>query len=63
VDELTKLGSSQAVVPIGVFLNELHEPSVAKALAKVNKVAESSQESLPPNEGIIDISQAGVPRS
>jgi hypothetical protein len=41
-DELAKLGSSRASVPTRVFLQELHEPSIAKALAKVNKVAESS---------------------
>jgi hypothetical protein len=42
--ELAKLSSSQVVVLIGVFLHELHEPSIAKALAKANKVAESSHE-------------------
>jgi ribonuclease HI len=41
-DELAKLGSSQAMVPTWVFLQELHEPSILKALAKANKVAESS---------------------
>jgi ribonuclease HI len=42
VDELAKLGSSRAMVPIGVFLQELHEPSISKALAKATKVSESS---------------------
>jgi hypothetical protein len=42
VDELAKLGSSQAVAPIGVFLWELHEPSIMKALVKGSKVVESS---------------------
>jgi hypothetical protein len=41
-DELAKLGSSQAMVPKGVFLQELHEPSILKALAKATKAAESS---------------------
>jgi hypothetical protein len=42
VDELAKLGSSQAMVPKGVLLHELHEPSILKALAKATKAAESS---------------------
>jgi hypothetical protein len=37
-----------------VFLQELHEASIAKALAKANKTTESSHETLPPNEGIIE---------
>jgi hypothetical protein len=41
VDELAKLGSSQAMVPTWVFLQQLHEPTISKALAKANKVAES----------------------
>jgi hypothetical protein len=40
VDELAKLGSSQAMVPTGVFLSELHEPSISKDLAKAIKVTE-----------------------
>jgi hypothetical protein len=28
VDEIAKLGSSQAMVPTGVFLQELHEPTI-----------------------------------
>jgi hypothetical protein len=52
VDELAKLGSSQATVPTGVFLQEFHEPSISKALAKATKAAESSQETLPPKESI-----------
>jgi ribonuclease HI len=42
VDELAKLGSSQAMVPIRVFLQELHEPSISKALGKATKAVESS---------------------
>jgi hypothetical protein len=42
-DELAKLGSSRAMVPTGIFLQELHEPSISKALAKATKAAESSQ--------------------
>jgi ribonuclease HI len=53
-DELAKLGSSRAMVPAGVFLRELHEPTISKALAKVNKVAESSQETPPPPDNITE---------
>jgi ribonuclease HI len=53
-DELAKLGSSRATVPIGVFLQELHGPSFSKALAKATKLAESSQETLPPSESITE---------
>jgi hypothetical protein len=42
VDELAKLNLSRAMVPTGVFLQELHEPSISKALAKATKVVESS---------------------
>jgi hypothetical protein len=52
IDELAKLGSSRAMVPPGVFLQELHELSIAKALAKASKVAKSSQEILSPAESI-----------
>jgi hypothetical protein len=51
-DELAKLGSNRAMVPTGVFLQELHEPSISKALAKASKVAESSQETTPLIESI-----------
>jgi hypothetical protein len=54
LNELAKLGFSRAMVPIGVFLQELHEPSFTKASAKVNKAAESSQETLPLDEGITE---------
>jgi hypothetical protein len=40
--ELAKLGSSGAIFPLGVFLQELHEPSISKVLAKASMVAESS---------------------
>jgi hypothetical protein len=53
-DELGKLGSSWAVVPTGVFLQELHEPSISKALANANKVAKSSQEAPPPKDSITE---------
>jgi hypothetical protein len=54
VDELAKLGSSRAMVPTWVFLQELHEPSISKALAKATKAAESSQETPPPSESITE---------
>jgi hypothetical protein len=41
-NELAKLGSSRVRVPTGVFLQELHEPTISKVLAKVNKAAESA---------------------
>jgi hypothetical protein len=53
-DELAKLGSSQATVPTRVFLQELHEPTISKALAKDNKAAESSQETSPPQDSITE---------
>jgi ribonuclease HI len=37
-DELAKLGSSRAMVPTWVFLQELHEPGISRALAKASKV-------------------------
>jgi hypothetical protein len=52
VDELAKLGCSQAIVPPGAFLQELHEPSISKALAKASKAAESSQETPPLTESV-----------
>jgi hypothetical protein len=52
VDELAKLGSSPATVLTGVFLQELHEPSIFKALAKASKATESSQETQHPIESI-----------
>jgi hypothetical protein len=52
IDELAKLSSHQVVVPLGIFMQEFHEPSISKALAKANKVVESSQETTPPTESI-----------
>jgi hypothetical protein len=40
------------MVPTRVFLQELHEPRISKALAKATKVAESSQGTPPPRENI-----------
>jgi hypothetical protein len=42
------------MVPTWVFQQELHEPSISKALAKATKAAESSQETPPPSESIIE---------
>jgi hypothetical protein len=42
------------MVPTRVFLQELHEPSISKALAKTSKVDESSQETPPPSESITE---------
>jgi ribonuclease HI len=52
MDELAKLGCSWAMVPTGVFQQELHEPSNSKGLAKATKVVESSQETPPPSKSI-----------
>jgi hypothetical protein len=52
VIDLAKLGSSRAMVPTRVFLQELHEPSISKALTKATKAAESSQETPPLSENI-----------
>jgi hypothetical protein len=52
MNELAKLSSSRAMVLTWVFLQELHEPSISKALAKATKVVESSQETPPPSESI-----------
>jgi hypothetical protein len=53
-DDLAKVGSSWATVPTGVYLWELHEPSISKPLAKASKVAKSSQETRPPKESITE---------
>jgi hypothetical protein len=53
-DELAKLGSSRAMVTTRAFLQELHKPTISKALAKATKVAESSQETPPPCESITE---------
>ena len=42
-DELPKLGSSRSVVPSGVFLHVLHEPTIRK---KVDGKADLSKEDL-----------------
>jgi hypothetical protein len=42
------------MVPIGVFLQKLHEPSISKALAKTTKVAESSKKTPLPSESITE---------
>jgi hypothetical protein len=42
------------MVPTWAFLQELHEPIISKALAKATKAAESSQETLPPKNRIIE---------
>jgi hypothetical protein len=49
---LNKLSSSQAIVPPGIFMQELHESSITKTIAKASKTTESSQETMPPVESI-----------
>jgi hypothetical protein len=52
MDVLANLGSGRAIVPTRVLLQEVHEPSISKTLAKANMVAESSQETPPSIESI-----------
>jgi hypothetical protein len=54
MDELAKLGSSWAMVRMGVFLQEHHEPTITKALAKASKASESSKEASPPRDSITE---------
>jgi ribonuclease HI len=51
---LPKLGSNRAMVPTRVFLQKLHGPTISKALVKANKAAESSQETSPPPDIIVE---------
>jgi hypothetical protein len=51
-DELVKLSSNRAMVPTWVFLQELYEPIISKGLAKANKAAKSSLETLLPPDSI-----------
>jgi ribonuclease HI len=60
-DELVKLSSSQAMVPLGVLMQKLRELSIGKALSKSDKADESSQETTPPVESLS--TRAGVCRS
>jgi hypothetical protein len=53
-DELAMFGSNRALVPIVVFLQKLHAPSISWASAKATKVAEPSQETPPQNEVITE---------
>jgi hypothetical protein len=53
-NELAKLGSSWAMVLIGVFLQKLHEPTISKALTKASKAAESSQDTPPQPSSITE---------
>jgi hypothetical protein len=54
MNELAKLGSSRALVPPKVFMQELHEPSITKALAKESKMVESPQETMLSVESIYE---------
>jgi hypothetical protein len=42
------------MVPMRAFLQEPHEPTISKALAKANKAAESLQETPPPPDSITE---------
>jgi hypothetical protein len=53
-DELAKLNSSRAMVPTRVFLQELYEPRISKAISKATKAVESSQETLLQSESITE---------
>jgi ribonuclease HI len=65
-DELAKLGSSRSMVPTRVFLQEFHELTIAKALAKASKASKSSKEAPPPTDSITEspeFTQTGIPHS
>jgi hypothetical protein len=65
-DELAKLVSSRSMVPTRVFLQEFHELTIAKALAKASKASESSKDSPPPTDSITEspeFTQTGIPHS
>jgi hypothetical protein len=49
-DELAKLGSSQAMVAPGVFMQELHELSISRVLSKVVKAVKSIEEATQPTD-------------
>jgi hypothetical protein len=51
-NELAKLGSSRAMIPTRVFLQEFREPTITKALAKASKASESSKEASPPMDSV-----------
>jgi hypothetical protein len=42
------------MVPLGILMQELHEPSITKALAKASKMEESPKETTPPVESILE---------
>jgi hypothetical protein len=54
VAKLAKLSSSRAMVPMRVFLQELHQPTISKALAWASKASESPKEALPPTNSITE---------
>jgi ribonuclease HI len=56
-DELAKMGSSRSMVPPRVFLQELHEPSISRALAKATKPAKSS---VNPEESSVTLEESSV---
>jgi hypothetical protein len=49
-NELAKLGSSRVVVPLGVFMQELHKPSISMALSEASKAAMSIELTPPTSD-------------
>jgi ribonuclease HI len=48
VHKLAKLGSSRTIVPPGVFMQELHERSISKALSMIDKAVKSVDDAATP---------------
>jgi hypothetical protein len=62
-DELAKLGSSRGIVPLGVFMQELHEPSINKTLSKASKDVESIDNATTPADDKSDSSDVMMAHS
>jgi hypothetical protein len=59
-DELAKLRSNWATLPLGVFMQELHVPSISKVLAKASKAAESIDDTAMPADDKADSSEVMI---
>jgi hypothetical protein len=55
-DELAKLNSSRGTMPLGVFMQELHEPSISQTLSKAIKATESIDSTTTPADDKSDSS-------
>jgi hypothetical protein len=59
-DELTKFGSNQVTLQLGVFMQELHEPSISKALDKSSNAAEPIDDIATPADNMTDSSKVMI---